>query len=194
MSDLRDPLTGRSGTTTGGDYEVRRTETAAARRPTNPRSTASVAGHPLHPMLIPFPIAFFVATFVCDLVYWSTRNDGWAYATLYLLGAGLIIAALAATAGLIDFLGDQRIQNLTPAWHHMIGNVIAVLFSLWNWLRRYKATDLGDAVLPLGLILSLIVVLICSTRAGRAGRWFIGIASPYPKTPLDEFYFCASPS
>ena len=33
----------------------------------NPRSTAQIAGHPIHPMLIPFPIAFFVATFVCDL-------------------------------------------------------------------------------------------------------------------------------
>ena len=36
----------------------------------NPRSTASIAGHPVHPMLIPFPIAFFVATLVCDLVFW----------------------------------------------------------------------------------------------------------------------------
>jgi uncharacterized membrane protein len=37
----------------------------------NPRSTASIAGHPIHPMLIPFPIAFFIATFVCDVVYWK---------------------------------------------------------------------------------------------------------------------------
>jgi len=40
--------------------------------PSNPRSTASIAGHPIHPMLIPFPIAFFIATFVCDLAYWQT--------------------------------------------------------------------------------------------------------------------------
>src|SRR5215468_4300337 len=62
MSDLRDPLTERARTATGAEYEVRRMETAAARRPPNPRSTASIAGHPIHPMLIPFPIAFFVAT------------------------------------------------------------------------------------------------------------------------------------
>jgi uncharacterized membrane protein len=37
---------------------------------TNPRSTASIAGHPIHPMLIPFPVAFFVATLVCDVVFW----------------------------------------------------------------------------------------------------------------------------
>jgi uncharacterized membrane protein len=45
----------------------------------NPKSTASIAGHPIHPMLIPFPIAFFVATFVCDLAYWQSPNDAWVY-------------------------------------------------------------------------------------------------------------------
>ena len=35
----------------------------------NPRSTVQVAGHPIHPMLIPFPIAFFVGTLVTDIVY-----------------------------------------------------------------------------------------------------------------------------
>jgi len=38
----------------------------------NPKSTAQIAGHPIHPMLIPFPIAFFVSTFVADLVFWQT--------------------------------------------------------------------------------------------------------------------------
>jgi hypothetical protein len=30
---------------------------------TNPHSTVQIAGHPIHPMLIPFPVAFLVATF-----------------------------------------------------------------------------------------------------------------------------------
>jgi uncharacterized membrane protein len=34
----------------------------------NPKSTASIAGHPIHPMLIPFPVAFLVTAFVTDLV------------------------------------------------------------------------------------------------------------------------------
>lgn len=41
----------------------------------NPHSTATIAGHPIHPMLIPLPIAFFVGTFVCDLVYWQTSSE-----------------------------------------------------------------------------------------------------------------------
>src|SRR5215213_5306857 len=55
----------------------------------NPQSTAQIAGHPLHPMLIPFPVAFFVATFAADLVYMRNGDTGWAIATQWLLGAGL---------------------------------------------------------------------------------------------------------
>ena len=124
----------------------------------NPQSTAQIAGHPLHPMLIPFPVAFLVSTFVCDVIFWSTRNPAWSTAALYLLGAALVMAALAAVAGLIDFLGDERIRALSAVWHHMIGNVAAVLLSLWNWYRRYEGG--AEAVLPTGLLISLVVVLI----------------------------------
>src|SRR3954454_23431406 len=124
----------------------------------NPESTAQVAGHPIHPMLIPFPVAFLVATLVSDLIFLRTGNPGWATASLWLLGAALVMAALAAVAGLTDFLGDERIRALSAAWHHLIGNVLVVLLSLFNWYRRYEA---GDAdVLPTGLLISLLVVLI----------------------------------
>jgi uncharacterized membrane protein len=124
----------------------------------NPHSTAQIAGHPIHPMLIPFPVAFLVATFVCDLIFWKTGNSAWSTASLYLLGAALLMAALAALAGLTDFLNDTRIRDRSAAWHHMIGNVVAVLLSLWNWYRRYEQGD--AAVLPSGLLISLLVVLI----------------------------------
>jgi len=48
---------------------------------------ASIAGHPIHPMLIPFPIAFFVATFACDLAFWSTANLSWFVATPHIPSA-----------------------------------------------------------------------------------------------------------
>jgi uncharacterized membrane protein len=124
----------------------------------NPRSTAQIAGHPLHPMLIPFPIAFFVGTFVCDLVLWSSGDVFWFRATLWLLLAGLVMAALAALAGLTDLFGEARIRNLHDAWLHAGGNIIAVLIELYNLYARYS--DGPPAVLPVGLILSLIVVLI----------------------------------
>jgi uncharacterized membrane protein len=124
----------------------------------NPRTTAQIAGHPIHSMLIPFPVAFLVATFVSDLIFWRTGNPGWATASLWLLGAALITAALAALAGLTDFLGDQRIRDLSAAWHHLIGNVVVVLLSLLNWYWRYTS---AEATVPTGgFLVSLVVVLI----------------------------------
>ena len=124
----------------------------------NPKSTAEIAGHPVHPMLIPFPIACFVLAFVSDLAFWRTSNDFWASASLWLLGIGLITAALAAVVGLTDVLGDDRVRNLSDAWLHAGGNVIAVLIELYNWYSRYQ--DGNTAIVPTGTILSLVVVLI----------------------------------
>jgi uncharacterized membrane protein len=129
-----------------------------ATRTRNPRSTAQIAGHPLHPMLIPFPVAFLGSTLVCDLLFSNTGNTAWSTASLYLLGAALIMAGLAALAGLTDFLGDAGIRSLSAAWHHMLGNIVVVLLSLWNWYRRYEVGD--AAVLPIGLLTSLVVVLL----------------------------------
>ena len=123
----------------------------------NPKSTAAIAGHPIHPMLIPFPVACFVLAFVSDLAFWKSGNPFWATASLWLLGVGLIGAALAAVAGLIDLFGDDRIRNLNDAWLHAGGNIVAVLIQLYNWYSRYQHGS--EAVIPTGLILSLIVVL-----------------------------------
>ena len=114
----------------------------------NPASTASVMGHPLHPMLIPFPIAFLVATLACDLVFWRTGNPAWATASLYLLGAALVMAALAAAAGLTDFLGDRRIRDLGASWHHMIGNeTVRKLGGLRCWAERPAGPLLGGGMI-----------------------------------------------
>jgi hypothetical protein len=82
----------------------------------NPRTTAKIADHPIHPMLIPFPVPFLVATFVSDVAFWRTGNPGWATASLWLLGAALIMGALAALAGLSrqDYAGsrDRRLDRL----------------------------------------------------------------------------------
>jgi uncharacterized membrane protein len=124
----------------------------------NPRSTAAIAGHPIHPMLIPFPVAFFVSAFVCDVIYWATANTEWAIASVWLIGAGVIMAALAAIAGLTDVLGDRRIRALNDVWWHAGGNVLIVLIQIYNWYARYS--EGADAVVPKGVILSLIVVCI----------------------------------
>ena len=124
----------------------------------NPKSTAKIAGHPIHPMLIPFPIAFFVGTLVSDLVFWNVGGAFWAGVSFYLLGAGIVMALLAALAGFIEFFGDQRIRALSHAWQHMIGNLLAVAVAVVNFVIRLD--DPAAAILPTGLILSAVVACI----------------------------------
>ena len=54
-------------------------------------TVVAVARHPLHPMVIPFPIAFFVATWATDAAFWYFEDPFWARASLWLLGAGLVM-------------------------------------------------------------------------------------------------------
>ena len=74
----------------------------------HPHSTAKIGGHPIHPMLIPFPIVCFIGVLVTDIVFLNNQDPGWATASRYLLGVGIVMAALAAVAGLTDFMGSAR--------------------------------------------------------------------------------------
>jgi uncharacterized membrane protein len=125
----------------------------------NPKSTASIMGHPIHPMLIPFPIVFLVTALVTDLAFWSTGNPAWATVSMWLLGAAIIMALVAALAGFTDFLGDARIRNINDAWLHMIGNLIAVVLALINWCIRYRS-GAAAGVFPWGIWISLVTVLL----------------------------------
>jgi uncharacterized membrane protein len=123
----------------------------------NPRSTAQIGGHPLHPMLIPFPITCLVGAFVTDLLFLNRGDHGFAIASHWLLGFGIGTALLAALAGLTDFMGDDRIRRLSVALQHMIANVAAVVVSVINFvIRMDDPTNIGD----LGVYLSGATVLI----------------------------------
>src|SRR5215208_4822807 len=134
----------------------------------NPVSTANLAGHPLHPILITLPIGLFVATLLFDIVFWQTGREAFATGALWLLGAGIVAAALAAVTGLIDFFGDQRIRALGDAWQHAIGNVVMVLVQLFSFYQRYRYG--ASAVVPLGLGLSLLGVLILLFTGWKGGE------------------------
>src|SRR5205809_946058 len=131
-----------------------------------PRSTAKIADHPIHPMLIPFPIVCFVGTFVTDIVYTRNHDAGWATASHWLLAIGLVMAALAAVAGLTDYLGDERLRRLGDALKHMLANVTAVVLELVNLLLRLKDPGFIDST---GIYISGIVVLILLYSGWKGG-------------------------
>jgi uncharacterized membrane protein len=130
----------------------------------HPQSTAKIAGHPIHPMLIPFPIVCFILTFVLDILY-VRGNTGVAHASNWLLAIGLAFAVLAALAGLTDFLGEKRIQG-GDAVKHMLANVTAVVLEIVNLLlRRGHPEFIGST----GVYISLVVVLILLYSGWKGG-------------------------
>ena len=123
----------------------------------NPSSTAKIGGHPIHPMLVPFPIVCFVGAFATDIAFMGSGGPAWANASTWLLGVGVGMALLAATAGFIDFFGDPLVRGHSDAVKHMIANISAVALEAINLvLRLGDAASIGSA----GVYMSGIAVLI----------------------------------
>jgi len=129
-------------------------------------SPASIHKHPIHPMLIPFPIVCFVGTLITDIVYSRNLDPGWATASHWLLGAGLVMAALAAATGLTDYLGDERLRRLGDALKHMLANVSAVVLELVNFVLRLKNDDF---IASTGVWISAVVVLVLLYSGWKGG-------------------------
>lgn len=131
-------------------------------------STAALAGHPLHPMVIPFPIAFLVGALLTDIAYWQTADSFWARASLWLVGAGLVTGLMAAILGLVDFLTIERVRAHTAGWIHFIGNAVALVLALISLLLRRG--DPEAAVLPWGLALSAVIAIILAVTGWYGGE------------------------
>jgi uncharacterized membrane protein len=123
-----------------------------------PHSTARIAKHPIHPMLVPFPIVCFVGTLLTDIAYWRSADIMWANFSAWLISAGVVLGLLAAIAGLVDFLSNRLVRQQGPAWPHAIGNVIALVLAFVNMLIHTR--DGWTSVVPWGLTLSAATVLV----------------------------------
>jgi uncharacterized membrane protein len=141
-------------------------DNADTRSHAHPQSTAKIGGHPIHPMLIPFPIVCFIGVLVTDIVFLNNHDPGWATASRYLLGVGIVMAALAAVAGLTDFMGDDRIRGLGDALKHMLANVTAVVLEIVNFVVRLNS---DEAIAKIGIILSVVVVVILIYSGWKGG-------------------------
>jgi uncharacterized membrane protein len=135
-------------------------------------------GHPLHPAIVSYPIAFFTGAFLTDLAFLFLGDAFWATGSFWLLAAGLATAALAALAGLTDFLGDRRIRALPDAWMHMVGNVTAVVIELINLILRLH--DHAGPIASPGVYLSGVAFLILGFTGWKGGelvfRHRVGVA------------------
>jgi uncharacterized membrane protein/nitrite reductase/ring-hydroxylating ferredoxin subunit len=150
------------------------------------RSRANIRTHPLHPILICFPIAFFTATLVLDLLYWIRRNGTLESTAHYLLIAGIIMGLIAAVPGFVDFrytVPPASSGKKRAATHGLINLCMLALFALALLFREQPGPGVVPFVLEAaGFVLMLVAGWLGGTLVHRnqigidqryafAGKW-----------------------
>ncbi len=116
-------------------------------------------GHPIHPMLIVFPLGLLATSLAFDIAYLVNRNPIFGAAAFWMIAAGVLGGLLAAVFGLADWLAipaGTRAKAI-GAWHGG-GNVVVVVLFVINWLLR-----LGSANHPPStgtMILSCVAIVL----------------------------------
>lgn len=151
-------------------------------------SRASIAGHPIHPMLVVFPIGLWVASFVCDLIFLAQGTVLWPVLAFYAMAGGVIGAVLAAIPGAIDLftMTDQRTRRIGLV--HMAINITLVALFLINlfWRMNVPVGSTGPIFLSLVSILLLGVSgwlggeMVYVRGAGVSSEPFLERGEPVP--------------
>jgi uncharacterized membrane protein len=131
-------------------------------------SRAAILGHPIHPMLVPYPLTFLTTALATDLAFWATGGGFWAQASLWLIGAGVVTGLAAGAVGAVDYFGIPRARAVAMGHLHAAGNVAALLLALVNWLLRLG--DPAAAVLPWGVLLSVLVAALLGVTGWAGGE------------------------
>lgn len=132
-------------------------------------SRAAIAGHPVHPMLIHFPVAALIALVGADAAYLNTGDPFWARAGVWLAGVGALGGWVASVAGLVDLLSVSQIRRLITAWGHALVAVMMLSLATFNWQLRL-GDDPGRYVMPWGLAMTLATAGFIALAAYLGGR------------------------
>jgi uncharacterized membrane protein len=132
-------------------------------------SRAAIAGHPLHPMMIHFPVAALLGLIGADLAYVNVGDPFWARASVWLAGVGALGGWAASIAGLVDLLFVARVRRLITAWGHALIAVTMLSLATMNWLLRL-GDDPGALVMPWGLAMSVLTGGFIALAAYLGGR------------------------
>jgi uncharacterized membrane protein len=131
-------------------------------------STAAVLGHPIHPMLVPFPLAFLVGALATDLAARATRDPFWSRASAWLLGAGAVTGVVAGAVGSIDYLTVRRARDHATGKIHAYGNGLALALAAANLLLRRNAS--GPAPTSATLALSALTAAVLGVTGWAGGE------------------------
>lgn len=131
------------------------------------QSRAKIAGHPIHPMLIVFPLGLLITSLIFDIIYLGTGDNIWTVTAEYLIGAGVLGGLLAAVFGLVDWLAiPQRTRAKEIGLWHAGANVTVVVLFIISWFLR-----LPDPAHPGA---AAIVLSFLGVGIGAVGGWLGG--------------------
>lgn len=138
------------------------------------RTPANIAGHPIHPMLVPIPIGLWIFSFVCDLAFvFGSGASTWSTVALYTMAGGIVGALAAAVFGFIDLLSLPPEPRRTALVHMTINLVVVVLYLVNFWFRR-ATPDNPDGYVWLSLV--AIGLLVVSGWLGGKLVYILGVA------------------
>jgi uncharacterized membrane protein len=144
-------------------------------------SKARIGGHPIHPMLVPFPLALWTTSFAADVLYYFYRNLKLLYVAKFLIAAGIVGAAAAAIAGIIDWAAiKDREAKKVANWHARINIVALIIFCLSLYGRLERNGDIVGHRLTIPFLLSLVGVILISISGYLGGelayRYGVGVS------------------
>lgn len=166
-------------------------------------------GHPLHPLLVHFPIALFLLSLLLDAVaLLIDARPVWVQAAFWSLAIGVGMALLAAVPGFVDYFDIRRDHPARRlASTHMTLNLTAV--GLYAASLGFRAATLGESQtpwVPFGLSLAAFGLICYSGYLGGKMIYEDGVAvgrhrrrTPTPKetlraTKFDERWFTVCPA
>jgi uncharacterized membrane protein len=113
-------------------------------------SRLKVAGHAVHPMLIPIPLGMFIGTLVFDLIYLITDDPQYATVSFFMIATAVVGGVLAIATGAVDYGGIPKgTRAKRVATVHAIGNDIVVALFAVSWLLRLGPDDHEPSALAL---------------------------------------------
>ena len=111
-------------------------------------------GHPVHQMLIVFPLGLLATAVVFDLIYLAGGDVTIATVSYWMIAAGLIGGLVAAPFGWIDWIAiPSGTRAKSVGFYHGIGNVVVMFIFACSWFMR---RDLPERPEVIALLLSFI--------------------------------------
>jgi uncharacterized membrane protein len=130
-------------------------------------SAVALVGHPIHVMMVHFPVAFVMATLGVDVFYWWSGDAFWVRVGLWSAGLAFVTGVTASIVGTAELLLVRGIRVLEASWSHAVAAMTLLAISGANWGDRLFNPEL---ILPHGLALSALASVMVGFAGWHGGK------------------------